>query len=52
MIIEFGLSDHLAPTGGLQWGGGQKLRMIHRDEIYTFEQEAEELEMLEAELLK
>ena len=30
----------------------EKLRMIHRDEIYTFEQEAEELEMLEAELLK
>mgnify|MGYP000745727658 CR=1 FL=1 len=30
----------------------EKLRNIHRDEIYTYEQEAEELEKMEAELLK
>lgn len=30
----------------------EKLRNLHRDEIYTFEHEAEELEKLEAELLK
>ena len=30
----------------------EKLRNIHREEIYTFEHEAEELEKLEAELLK
>ena len=30
----------------------EKMRNLHREEIYTFEHEAEELEKLEADLLK
>ena len=30
----------------------EKLRNVHRNEIYTYEQEAEELEKQEADLLK